>query len=117
MDLQTTLVLSGMAFGAYMIYTRNHTGYVNDGPKQTGYSFDNNYAFMSAMKHDMFKQASINIMPVLVAFLLTGSLSQQLFSTTDFFGSLVGRTLVDLMGYFMFYQIVQPYVANTVPVF
>jgi len=82
------------------------------------YSDDNVYSNISPLKHDLFKHTTVNIFPVVLLTLILGIASPTpLFSTEDFFGSLVGQTAVQLLGYVLFYNVVQPYMANMLPNF
>ena len=118
MDLDTTIALAMLAVMTMWVYHRNNKGYVKGGEaKPPGrFSFENLYDFVSPMKHDITKQMTLNIVPFLVlTYVLKISTGQTLFSTTDFFGSIIGKSLVDAFSFFVFYQIVQPYVVNMKP--
>jgi hypothetical protein len=120
MDMDTTIALAMLGVMTFWVYQRNNAGYVKDSaPKPPGrFSFENLYDFVSPMKHDITKQVTLNIIPFLVlTYVLKISTGQTLFSTTDFFGSIVGRSLIDAFSFFVFYQIVQPYVVNVAPDF
>lgn len=118
MDMDTTIALAMLAVMTFWVYQRNNAGYVKENvPKPPGrFSFENMYDFISPMKHDIFKQITLNIVPFLVlVYVLKISTGQTLFSTTDFFGSIVGRSLIDSFAFFVYYQIVQPYLVNVAP--
>lgn len=82
------------------------------------YSDTNAYENVSPLKHDLFKQTTVNLVPVLLLTLILGiSSPTPIFSTEDFFGSVVGQTALQLLGYVLFYNFVQPYMANMIPHF
>jgi hypothetical protein len=82
------------------------------------YSDSNAYINVSPLKHDLFKQTTVNIFPVVLLTLILGIASPTpLFSTEDFFGSIVGQTALQLLGYILFYNVVQPYLVNALPHF
>lgn len=116
--MDTTIALAMLGVMTFWVYQRNNAGYVKgSNPKAPGqFSFENLYDFISPMKHDITKQMTLNIVPFLVlTYVLKISTGQTLFSTTDFFGSIVGRSLIDAFSFFVFYQIVQPYLVNVAP--
>jgi hypothetical protein len=66
------------------------------------------------MKHDIFKQLTIDIVPSL----LLGIISyKELISINDFENSALGKSLLTGLGYTIFYQYVQPYIVNRLPNF
>jgi hypothetical protein len=120
MDTDTMIAIAMLGVMTFWVYNRNNKGYVKGSrSKPPGqFSFENLYDYISPMKHDMTKQITLNIVPFLVlAYVLKISTGQALFSTTDFFGSIVGRSMIDVFAYFVYYQIVQPYLVNVAPDF
>jgi hypothetical protein len=118
MDTDTTIAIAMLGVMTWWVYNRNNKGYVKGGDVRPPgrFSLENLYEFVSPMKHDITKQMTLNIIPFLVlTYVLKISTGQTLFSTTDFFGSIVGRSLIDAFSFFVFYQIVQPYVVNMAP--
>lgn len=116
--MDTTIALAMLGVMTFWVYQRNNAGYVKKSEtKPPGrFSLENLYDFISPMKHDITKQMTLNIVPFLVlTYVLKISTGQSLFSTTDFFRSIVGKSLVDAFAFFVFYQIVQPYVVNVAP--
>ena len=90
---------------------KNNTEETADVPK---YSEDNSYTNITPMKHDIFKQLTIDIIPLL----LLGIISyKDLISIENFEQSPLGRSLLSGVGYAIFYQYVQPYIVNRLPNF
>jgi hypothetical protein len=116
---QNSLSLGILVGGLALVYYTNNKDYApSEGPALPfKFSREGDYAHMSPMKHDMFKQATLNIFPFLVLGIILGQSQGPLFSTEDFFGSLVGRTLLEVAAYATYYQIVEPYMANATPIF
>lgn len=88
------------------------------------------------MKHDMFKQMTIDLLPALVFFGLPSLVYYFMFrsrstfvpimslsefisfnSYKDLYNSVIGRSLTTVLGYFMFYQVLQPFLVNYLPYF
>ena len=66
---------------------------------------------LSEVKHDMTKAIWIELF-----ILMTMGLSNEKFyDTDDFIGSWVGKTMAILVGYFTYYELIQPYVINRLP--
>ena len=66
------------------------------------------------MKHDIFKQLTIDVMPLLLLGLVS---FQDIISIEKFEESPLGRSLLTGVGYTIFYQYVQPYIVNRLPNF
>lgn len=106
-----------------------------DGTAQPGqFSHSSSYVNISAMKHDMWKQTTIDLIPSLVIFAIP-SLLYYLVSRNDkdfvpiikfdeiitfeswrsFNASMIGRTVLSSLGYFIFYSLIQPKIVNYIP--
>lgn len=71
----------------------------------------NDYKSISALKHDVFKAFFLEIFPIIVYGL---AVNERFFDSNNILNSWVGKTLVILAGYFVYYELVQPYlVAKT----
>lgn len=116
---QRLVALGIMGAGMAYVYWANHSALLENGKaKGPGeFSFANSYQNVSSFKHDLFKQTTLNLVPFAILTILLGTQSGEFFSTEDFFGSVVGRTVLDFCSYFIFYQIVQPQLANRIPNF
>jgi hypothetical protein len=97
------LALVGLSVAAYL---RNKN-------KKTPYSDSGDYKNMTPMKHDLIKDTVIQMFPLLI-YAIT---SKEFFSKTNFLDSFVGRQLMTLSAYFIFYQLIEPYVANRIEKF
>ena len=72
------------------------------------YSHDNEYINIDPLKHDIFKQITLDIMPIILISIL---------NTNEFFGNnkILNITTNAILGYSLFYLIIQPYVLNIFP--
>ncbi len=108
MDQWTRLiiVLSILAF----IYAKNRKNDAGSKTAKSGkYSFINSYKNISPLKHDVFKQMSVDIVPVLIIGFLT---TDQLFSIENFHNSAIGKSMLSGVGYISYYEFIQPYIVN-----
>lgn len=74
------------------------------------YSDDNRYAHITPMKHDIYKSITVDIAPLLIFSLVT---SKTFFSTEEFENSVIGKSLMSVVGLMVYYQVVQPYLVNS----
>ena len=78
------------------------------------YSNINSYANISPLKHDIYKEIVLDILP----FLFVNSIkSEEFFSIENFDNSIFGQTLLIVLTYIIYYQIIQPYIINKLPNF
>ena len=82
--------------------------------KDGEYSDNNVYKNISPMKHDIFKQISIDILPMLIFGLIT---KDNFFSSDNFEDSVVGKCVMSFVGFGMYYQFIQPTIINKIPNF
>ena len=75
------------------------------------YSSASSYANISAMKHDIFKQFTLDIVPFL---LFNSIMSDEFFNVNNFENSVIGKTLLSALSYALYYQVIQPYVINRI---
>lgn len=103
------IVLALIAFVAAKMYKENHrknyTGPYND---------DGSYDSITPMKHDLFKQSTLDVIPLLIFGLASGD---KLFDSNDFLNSVAGKISVGLLSYVVYYQIVEPYIAAKIQKF
>ena len=78
------------------------------------YSNSNVYHNVSPMKHDMFKQVTIDISALLILGLIS---PLELWNNEDPYNSILGKSFMTILGYAVFYQLVQPYFVNYLPNF
>lgn len=115
-----------ISVGMY-IYQKNDKKNVVDRKAKSGeYSHESNYINISQMKHDIFKQMTIDLLPILIIFGIPSLMNLNIIKLTDlisfesynaFMNSIIGRTLLSVMGYLAYYQIIQPYIINTTKYF
>jgi hypothetical protein len=90
------------------------------------YSDESDYTNIHAMKHDIFKQITIDIALVFIVFMLVEVIgnSESFFDWEDFLSfrnfrafrlSIIGGSMTSVVGYMIFYQFVQPYIVNRIP--
>ncbi len=120
--------------GNVTFYKRNVTRAVKDRDANVGeYSPSSKYVNISPMKHDMFKQFTTDVIPIILVFglpslfyYITSSNKNTIirfddiiaFDTyTHFMNSILGRTILSIMGYFIFYQLIEPTFVNRIPYF
>jgi len=104
--IKLVIVLSILIF----VYKNNRKNDAGSKTAKSGkYSFINSYTNISPLKHDVFKQMSVDLVPVFILGTLT---SEQIFSIDNFESSAVGKTLFSGVGYFAYYEYIQPYLVN-----
>lgn len=72
----------------------------------------NDYKSISALKHDIFKAFFLELFPIIVYGL---AMNETFFDSNNILGSWVGKTMVILAGYFIYYELVQPYLVRKTP--
>lgn len=80
---------------------------------QGPYNPSGSYDKVTAVKHDMTKVFWTELFPIMVLGLATG---EKFFDPNNFLGSKLGQILVLVAGYFIYYELFQPYVVNRMPV-
>lgn len=103
----------------FWVYSRNHRNYVATGkPSKPGeYSYENSYTNVSPFKHDIFKSLSLTVTPYIFAAVVFGQPVPPFISAKSFENTLVGKIVINMSAYFIFYHLLQPYVANLLPNF
>lgn len=98
----------------YLWHNNKRYNVVDKEAKVPYYSDNNLYKYITPMKHDIFKQLTIDVVPLL----LLGIVSfKDLISISNFENSVLGKSLLSGVGYAIFYQHVQPYIVNRLPRF
>lgn len=72
----------------------------------------NNYEQISYVKHDLFKIFVVQLIPLLVYGIASGD---KFYDSSNPLNSWVGKTATILTGFFIFYELVQPYVLTKLP--
>lgn len=75
------------------------------------YTSSGNYKTVTPMKHDMFKQITLDLLPVLVYGLASG---EKLYDQDNLLDSVVGKILVTVAAYLVYYHLVQPYLVTKI---
>ena len=99
-----------LAFGLLLVSVKYFLDHRKDGYK--GPYSASGYPEVSPMKHDLYKTAFTIGFPALIYGLGQG---QKLFDTKDFFGSFVGNIVVNVAAFFVFYEVVEPFVLRKLP--
>ena len=76
------------------------------------YREDSSYSQITALKHDVTKVLFTELFPLLVFGLSTGD---AFWNTEDPLNSWLGKTAIYTTGYFIFYELLQPYISNRIP--
>ena len=93
----------------YILYKYNIKNNVIDKSASAGeFSNDNNYSNITPLKHDIFKQWTVDITPVIVGLLL---------SNNTYSDTIYGKFMLSAIGYIIYYHLAQPYVVNKLPNF
>lgn len=78
------------------------------------YANNNVYKNISPMKHDIFKQITIDVSALIILGLMS---PLELWNSNDPYNSVLGKSFMIIIGYLIFYQLVQPYLINYLPNF
>jgi hypothetical protein len=114
MNCRQWIILAVILFVLNIIWYKNKKNNVENDAPVTKYSNTNTYKHITPMKHDIFKQLTIDIVPLL----LLGIISyKELINLEKFEESPLGKSLLTGVGYAIFYQYVQPYIVNRLPNF
>lgn len=78
------------------------------------YSDNNMYQNISPMKHDIFKQVTVDLGAVIILGLAS---SLEIWNPDKPVDSIIGRSIISILGYVVYYQFIQPYLVNSLPNF
>jgi hypothetical protein len=81
---------------------------------QGPYNKTGSYESVSAVKHDMFKDFAVGFFVLLVYGLSSGT---KLWDMENMMDSWIGMKLVSVTGFFVFHELVQPYLLTRLPNF
>jgi hypothetical protein len=96
------------------IYMYNKNNTETDPVKPGKYSEQNLYSQITPMKHDIFKQLTVDLSAVIILGLVT---QKEIFNLDNPFETLLGKSLLSGFGFLAYYQFIQPYVINSIPMF
>jgi hypothetical protein len=113
MDIKyTILAIATLVLINIYIYNKKNT---TIDPVESGkYSEQNLYKQISPMKHDIFKQITVDLSAVILLGLAT---QKEIFNFNDPLNTLLGKSVLSGFGFLMFYQFIQPYIINNIPMF
>lgn len=100
----TALIM--LAISVKLFLDQRKTGY------KGVYNHYNSYSNISALKHDMTKVLFTEVFPILAFGVASG---QKLWNSQTPLDSWFGKTIIYIAGYFIFYELIQPYVINKLP--
>jgi hypothetical protein len=117
----TIVIITGISF---YLYNKNKN-FAEAGAINGQYTTNGNYQNMTPMKHDMFKQLTIDVVVLSVSLIVAqifmgeGNWDDLLSvkSFRDFRSSVIGQSGLAAMGYLIYYQVIEPQVANRIPKF
>lgn len=96
--MDKTCIFIGLFAVGLIVYQNNQ--------KSSDYKEGGGYENVSNMKHDIFKDMFMQLVPLIV-------LSQgTLYDKNNVFSTIVGVILLNTLGYVIFYQIIEPHVLN-----
>jgi hypothetical protein len=96
------------------IYIYNKKNTEKDPVNPGKYSEQNLYTQITPMKHDIFKQLTVDLSAAIILGLVT---QKELFNLENPLDTLVGKSLLSGFGFLMYYQFIQPYIINSIPMF
>jgi hypothetical protein len=73
------------------------------------FSINGAYKNITPLKHDIYKQITIDVLPFLLLKLIS---SDNLFSIDKFEDSVIGKSLLIGVGYAIYYHLIEPYIIN-----
>ena len=108
----TVLIIATAVLIYIYVYNKKNT---SADPVPPGkYSEQNLYTQITPMKHDIFKQLTVDLSATILLGLLT---QKEIFNLEDPFNTALGKSLLSGFGFLMFYQFIQPYIVNSIPMF
>lgn len=104
-DQSQIIALILVVVSAKLFFDHRRQGY------QGEYRPAGNYDNISAVKHDLFKAFVVELIPLLIYGLGT----DKFFDMNRPLESWLGKTMVIVSGYFIFHELIQPYIVNKLP--
>ncbi len=108
----TILTIATLALINIYLYNKKNTA--NDPVPPGKYSEQNLYTKITPMKHDIFKQLTVDLSAVIILGLVT---QKEIFNFNDPLNTILGKSLLSGFGFLLFYQFIQPYIVNNIPIF
>ena len=122
-QISTVIVVGIITVAVLWFYRYNH--YSAGANDTKAYSDSGDYTRMTPMKHDIIKQITLDIVIALVVYLTIEVLGgmEAFYDFSDFLSfknfkefrlSIIGSSLMSVLGYGVYYQIIEPYFANKI---
>ena len=111
------IILFALLFIIFNVWNSNKRIDTTEAAPVGKFSSSSNYKNITAMKHDIFKQLTLDIFPFILVNNITSIGSAEFFSISDFENSIFGKSLLSGVAYALFYQIIQPSIINRTPIF
>lgn len=73
-----------------------------------------NYENITSLKHDLAKMFVVQVIPLLIYGMASGD---KLYDVANPINSSIGKIVIIMACYFVFHELVQPYVINKIPYF
>jgi hypothetical protein len=105
--MQSEQLVALVVIGASVLLYMRHR---NGDPAYSTAGYEN----VTPMKHDLMKQTTLDLMPLLVFGLTSDG---ELWNSENPLNSKLGRMGLTLLAYVVYYQLVEPYIANRTPLF
>jgi len=101
----------------YDLYNNNLKKSVKEA-KENEYSNDNLYTNISPLKHDIFKQITLDVIPIILINLLFNTNKQikllEYDNIDNFSESIIGKMFISSMSFILYYHLIQPYIINKI---
>jgi hypothetical protein len=111
------IIIFVLIFIIFNVWKSNKKIEVADSAPPGKYSAQSSYTNITAMKHDIFKQLTLDVVPFLLVNTITSIGSAEFFSWDNFENTVIGKTFLSAIAYALFYQVIQPQIVNKLPVF
>lgn len=99
-----------LAIVLLIVSVKLYTDHISQGDSSP-YKNNGSYENITPMKHDLFKQITLDLFPLLVYGVATGD---KLYDSNNILESIVGKIGVGLAGYVVYYQLIEPYINNRI---
>jgi hypothetical protein len=101
-----------LPIAVYTLYAWNMNRAVKDDEvAESGeYSSAGNYKHITPLKHDLFKQATNDLISALVVSYVSGKIDY--LPTVGFIEAFLSKVVIDASGYYAYYLFIEPYLVN-----
>jgi hypothetical protein len=123
MNLRISIVIGIIIVIAIFFYRYNYTLETKDEAKVGEYSESGNYVNITPMKHDIFKQLTLDGLVFFILWLMIEVIGgmESFFDWKDFFDltsftsfrlSIFGQSFFSILGFIVYYQVIEPHIIN-----